>query len=80
MGRTKTPFIDKNHATVYRLVHPDDDEEAGTDAAEQEKGVARVGRLVMVAGATAYFQEDEEEENYPYREDSGDEGEEEGEE
>jgi len=29
-----------------RLVHPDDDEEAGTDAAEQEKGIARVGRLV----------------------------------
>lgn len=72
MGRTAKSFIDKKNATVYRLVHPTD-EEGNTIPAT---GGAR-GQLAMVAGAVSYFSDDDKE-DYPYREDSsGDEADEE---
>lgn len=61
MGKTK-PFIDRSKATVYRLVHPDEQRDGDTDG-------ANIGKLVKVSGPGDYYSDEEEE--YPYREDSG---------
>ncbi|EKX41347.1 hypothetical protein GUITHDRAFT_112558 [Guillardia theta CCMP2712] len=63
MGKHSKPFIDRKNATVYRLVHPDEQKEGDN---------AGVGKLAKVYGDKNYFSDDDEEE-YPYRSDSGDE-------
>ena len=62
MGKSK-PFIDKSKpATVYRLVHPDEHRDGDTSG-------QNVGKLTKVCGPGEFYSDEEEE--YPYREDSG---------
>ncbi len=72
MGKAK-PFIDRKNASVYRLVHPTvqgESESAGDGHGESEqRKITPV--FQKVRGDVDYFSEEEEEE--PYREDSGDE-------
>eukprot|EP00960_Hanusia_phi_P009528 276145-Hanusia_phi.AAC.2 len=63
MGKHSKPFIDRKNATIYRLVHPDEQKEGENTG---------IGKLAKVCGDKNYFSDDDEEE-YPYRSDSGDE-------
>jgi hypothetical protein len=72
MGKARKPFIDRKNASVYRLVHPTvhgDSEPSSGDG--HEDGVKFTPVFQKVRGEVDYFSEEEEEE--PYREDSGDE-------
>jgi hypothetical protein len=72
MGKAK-PFIDRKNASVYRLVHPTvqgESEPAGNSNGEpDQRKITPV--FQKVRGDVDYFSEEEEEE--PYRDDSGDE-------
>lgn len=72
MGKARKPFIDRKNASVYRLVHPTvhGDSEPSTSEG-REDGVKITPVFQKVRGEVDYFSEEEEEE--PYREDSGDE-------
>jgi hypothetical protein len=68
MGKAK-PFIDRKNASVYRLVHPTVQGESESTGDDGESKITPV--FQKVRGDVDYFSEEEEEE--PYREDSGDE-------
>ena len=75
MGKAK-PFLDRKNVTMYRLVHPTEraeDEEAAAAGGEGDGKRVAAPVFQKVGGDVDYFSEEEEE--YPYREDSGDEGE-----
>ena len=69
MGKTKKSFIDRKNASVYRLVHPT--VHGDTEPSVSDEGLKITPVFQKVRGAVDYFSEEEEEE--PYREDSGDE-------
>jgi hypothetical protein len=72
MGKAKA-FIDRKNASVYRLVHPtvQGESESGGDSHGESEQRKITPVFQKVRGEVDYFSEEEEEE--PYREDSGDE-------